>query len=220
MERRRQSRPRRLRRAGGCDFAVDPTLRSDQTQVVWLPRHNPRMVLLTTGTHDLFDGPSLESAQPENTLAAPEGLYVDLVSVSPAHQALINGPVTPGSTIALVIPLDAHFEHRIEAAGRLWRVLVRGSQARPTGFGAQRRRQLKQALRALDGALDGAGYREIARGLFRDRVPDEASWRSHSLRSAIIRLVRDGRALMQDRYLGLLRPERRTRRRGPGSSAS
>ena len=82
---------------------------------------------------------------------------------------------------------------------------------KPLGFTLQRRQRLKLVLRALDGNLAGADYRDIARAVFGDHVPDGAEWRTHSLRSATIRLVHEGRALMRGGYLKLLRPDRRER---------
>ena len=65
-------------------------------------------------------------------------------------------------------------------------------------------------LRAVDAHLADASYRESALGLFGGRrVPDGSAWRQHHLRSLTIRLVQDGRALMQGGYLRLLRPDRR-----------
>ncbi len=78
-------------------------------------------------------------------------------------------------------------------------------------FTPQRRRRLKLLLRALDAALLGVGYREIARDLLGGRVPDGAEWRNHPLRAQTIRLVKDGRALMRGGYLRLLRPDHRKR---------
>ena len=113
--------------------------------------------------------------------------------------------------MAVVLPLDALFDERVDAARRVWRALAGQHQVpRPT-FTAQRRRRLKLLLRALDASLLEIGYRQIAHGLFGDRVPDDASWRTHTLRATTIRLVREGRALMRGGYLRLLRPERRKR---------
>ena len=113
--------------------------------------------------------------------------------------------------MAVVLPLDALFDERVDAARRVWRALAGQHQVpRPT-FTAQRRRRLKLLLRALDASLLGIGYREIAQGLFGDRVPGDASWRTHTLRATTIRLVREGRAMMRGGYLRLLRPERRKR---------
>ena len=198
-------------RIGGCDFAADPRLRSDQTPVIWLPRHNPRMTVLTGVQPDLFDGPHLSNARPTIVRGAPEGRYADLTALAPPHQALIAGEPSGTSPIAVVVPLDDMFEDRIETARRMWRAAVRGAKVQPAGFTPERARRLKLVLRALDAALLDIGYRDIARGLFGDRVPDDAAWRTNPLRATTIRLVQDGRALMRGGYLRLLRPDRRKR---------
>ena len=64
---------------------------------------------------------------------------------------------------AVELPLDRDFEFRVDAGRRLWR----GLNGRPQGvplhaLSAYRRRRLALALRALDGRMDGATYREIA----------------------------------------------------------
>jgi hypothetical protein len=75
------------------------------------------------------------------------------------------------------------------------------------------RQQLVLALRALDGHLAGATYREIAEVLFGTaHVPTGSSWKTHDLRGRTIRLVRTGLKLMRGGYLDLLRSTRRRRR--------
>ena len=60
-------------------------------------------------------------------------------------------------------------------------------------------------LRALDGHLAGASYREIAEHLFeRERIEREP-WKISSLRAVTIRLVAGGVALMRGGYRKLLR---------------
>ena len=190
---------------------ADPKLRADQVSIVWLPRHNPRMALLTSTVPMLFDGPPLDAVRPDISHTAPEGGYANLVGLPPANQVLILGAVAGDIPAALIVPLDELFEERISTARRLWRALRRRGPVKPMGFTAQRRRRLKLVLRALDGDLAGAGYRDIAHAVFGDHVPDGAEWRTHSLRSATIRLVQEGRALMRGGYLELLRPDRRAR---------
>jgi hypothetical protein len=69
------------------------------------------------------------------------------------------------------------------------------------------------ALRALDGHLAGATYREIAEVLFGTaRVPTGSPWKTHDVRGRTIRLVRTGLKLMRGGYLDLLRSTRRRRR--------
>ncbi len=111
-----------------------------------------------------------------------------------------------------MLPFDALFEDRLDAARRLHRLLVAG-RAAPATLTSYRRRRLKLALRALDGSLDGADYRAISEALFGERVPKGAAFRDNSLRAQAIRLVRYGTQLMRGGYLDLLRPERRAPKR-------
>ena len=108
---------------------------------------------------------------------------------------------------AVVIPLDADFATRADAALRLWRLVIGRPRGRPPDrLTRQRRHRLGLALRALDGRFADASYRVIAAGLFGDaRVPAGPGWRTHDLRDRAIRLVRAGIGLMQGGYLDLLR---------------
>jgi hypothetical protein len=60
-------------------------------------------------------------------------------------------------------------------------------------------------LRALDGQLADASYREIAEVLFGARRLEHEPWKTSSLRDTTIRLVRGGLALMRAGYRKLLR---------------
>lgn len=67
-----------------------------------------------------------------------------------------------------------------------------------------RRERLILALRALDGRIEKASYRDIAAVLFStDRMP-ERGWKTHDLRDRTIRLARLGYAMMQGGYRRLL----------------
>ena len=159
----------------------------------------------------MFAGPTLQPVRPVTIREAPEGLYADLQALGHGEHALISHPAALEAPVAVVLPLDALFDERVETARRVWRGLTGQHQVPRPSFTAQRRRRLKLMLRALDASLVGIGYREIAQGLFGERVPDDASWRTHPLRANTIRLVREGHTLMHGGYLRLLRPERRTR---------
>lgn len=201
--------PRRSR-AGGYDFAVDPSLPAAETRPIWLPCVNPRLAILTSLAPDTFGGPELAGAEPQSWRSAAEGAYLELGALPPARQALLVREGV-GEAIGFVLPLDAFLEDRIDALRRLYRLLIRG-KADPATLTAYRRDRLKLALRAVDAKDDGAGYREIAKGLFprllgREREPSEA------VRGRAIRLVRYGARLIQGGYLDLLRPERRAPRR-------
>lgn len=201
--------PRRSR-AGGYDFAVDPSLPAADTRPIWLPRVNPRLAILTSLSPDLFLGPDLADAEPGEPLLTAEGAYLDLRSLPPARHALQLG-TQGGEAIGFVVPLDPLLEDRIDALRRLYHFLIRG-KADPATLTAYRRDRLKLAFRALDAKDEGAGYREIAKGLFprllgREREPSEA------VLGRAIRLVRYGTRLIHSGYLDLLRPERRAPRR-------
>ena len=110
----------------------------------------------------------------------------------------------PAAT-CVILPLDRVFEHRAAAALRLWRGLTDRTPGRdPATLPAARRDRLVLALRALDGRLANASYREIAEALFgAARVP-KRGWKTHDLRDRTVRLARLGFAMMQGGYRRLL----------------
>ena len=105
----------------------------------------------------------------------------------------------------VVLPLDKVFEIRASAALRLWRGLTGRSVGRDGAMlPAPRRDRLALALRALDGRLDKASYRDIAEALFgAGRVP-ERGWKTHDLRDRTVRLARLGHAMAQGGYRRLM----------------
>lgn len=129
--------------------------------------------------------------------------------VSAIHVALLAA-AAPDQPLAVVIPLDADLPARLAAATRLWRSLQAGAAA-DDPLTAQKRRRMKQMLRAVDGRACGAAHREIAQALYgAERVAAEA-WRISALRDATMRLVRDGLAMVRGGYRTLLRPHRLSR---------
>ena len=108
--------------------------------------------------------------------------------------------------LALALPLDDDLSIRVPAALRLWARIVRGNPGTsPLALTRQRHDRLMLMLRALDGHLADASYREIAQVLFGARRLEDEPWKTSSLRDMTIRLVRGGRALMQAGYRKLLR---------------
>ena len=106
---------------------------------------------------------------------------------------------------AVLLPLDQFFENRAIAAIRLWRGLAgRNPGPNPSALPKARRDRLILALRALDGRLDDATYREIASALFGDADVSDRGWKSHDLRDRTIRLVRLGLGMMRSGYRQLL----------------
>jgi hypothetical protein len=122
------------------------------------------------------------------------------------HRLWLEQLPASGSLFAVELWLDSNFDVRSRAADRFCSAL----ESRPLGppllpLTPQRRRGLILAMRALDGWLEGNSYREIAAGLFgKDRIPDR-DWKTHELRSRVIRLVQAGRSMMRGGYRTLLR---------------
>jgi Uncharacterized conserved protein (DUF2285) len=112
----------------------------------------------------------------------------------------------PGQeTPCVVLPLDRLFEIRAAAALRLWRGLTGRSPGRdPAALPVSRRERLVLALRALDGRLEKASYRDIAEALFGTGRMPERGWKTYDLRDRTVRLARLGHAMMQGGYRRLL----------------
>jgi hypothetical protein len=118
------------------------------------------------------------------------------------HVHVDNGADNPA---AVLLPLDQFFEIRATAAIRLWRALSgRNPGPNPAALPKARRDRLILALRALDGRLDDATYREIASTLFTHPGVSDRGWKSHDLRDRTIRLVRLGLGMMHSGYRQLL----------------
>ena len=119
---------------------------------------------------------------------------------------------TIGAAYAAELPLDDDFDARAHASHRFWRALNGRAPGAPLHqLSAQRRQRLALALRALDGRMNGATYREIAEVLFGAKRIPERAWKTHDLRNRTIRLVQTGLALMRGGYRALLRAPRRKR---------
>ncbi|HXW71000.1 MAG TPA: DUF2285 domain-containing protein [Methylocella sp.] len=118
-----------------------------------------------------------------------------------------------GQTPCVVLPLDQLFDLRANSALRLWRALTgRDPGANHAALSRARRDRLLLALRALDGRLDKASYREIAEVLFAVGRLTSRAWQTHDLRDRTIRLVRYGFSLMEGGYFRLLLHPYRGRR--------
>lgn len=112
----------------------------------------------------------------------------------------------PDQSLSVVIPFDGDFPVRAATASRLWaRLHGHAPGQAPCSLTRQRRDRLVLTLRALDGHLDAASYREIAEVLFGARRIEREPWKTSSLRDRTIRLVKGGLALMRDGYRKLLR---------------
>ena len=161
------------------------------------------MIALTGLPADLA-GPSFQLSplllSPSVTADGPEHLVAQRSTVFRVHVG--EGGIEPS---AVLLPLDQFFENRAIAAIRLWRVLAgRNPGPNPAALPKTRRDRLILALRALDGRLADATYREIASVLFGEAGLSDRGWKSHDLRDRTIRLVRFGLGMMRSGYRRLL----------------
>ncbi|MER8499438.1 DUF2285 domain-containing protein [Mesorhizobium sp. M1142] len=106
---------------------------------------------------------------------------------------------------AIVLPLDAAFETRLDAARQFWRALDR----RPSGpaYGAlpkQTKTRHILNLRVHDARRAGATYREIAEVLLSREAIAPRDWRDHHLRHKVRAILRRADHLVAGGYSDLL----------------
>lgn len=140
---------------------------------------------------------------------ATEGLHLSYATAAGRLHLIVLGSLEPDQPISVIIPLDALGLDRIEALNRLWRSLHGHKVPPETRMTAQQRRRIKNMLRAVDGRVNDAGYREIAEVIFGvERVASEP-WKTSPLRDVVLDLVKDGFSLIDGGYRKLLRHRRR-----------
>jgi hypothetical protein len=205
-----QPRWRRSPGGGGCDFAgIAET--SGPNAVLWAPHALPSVIALTRLPSDLAD---------RRFCLPPLAIDPALAGDGAEHLVERRGATlrvhvdeAGADSYAVLLPLDHLFEIRAAAAIRLWRGLTgRNPGPNPAALSRARKDRLILALRALDGRVENASYREIADALFTIGDVSGHSWKSHDLRDRTIRLVRFGVDMMQGGYRRLLLYPYRRRR--------
>ncbi|KAB2761315.1 DUF2285 domain-containing protein [Brucella anthropi] len=120
----------------------------------------------------------------------------------------IDAP-SDGILVAVLI-LDAAALDRLHALSRFCAMLFRRRVPTDIRLTSQRRRRIRQMLRAYDARLDGATYREIAIAIYGDARIAAEPWKTSSLRDAVIGLVEGSFAMTSGGYLQLLRHRHRS----------
>lgn len=108
-----------------------------------------------------------------------------------------------------MVPFDSDVFDRIDALTRMAYAWCGRPPPRDTRMTAEQRRRLRLKLRAADGHMNGATYREIAIAIYDDARVEAEPWKTSSLRDAVIAFVEGGLALINGGYLQLLRQRRR-----------
>lgn len=201
---------RHSRGAGGYPFATAPDDLSEP--VVWCPELTAVTVILDAAPEGFataapVDPRALGALLAD--LAGIEGRHVIVADAAGEHRLWLR-EATPGRPLAAIIPLDKDFLTRIVSLLRFHRRLlgrVAGPLPRGWPLTAYRLARLDLMLRALDLRDGGATYREIAIALGRDEANrlSASDWKMSSARSFVVRLVRDGIAMMNGDYRKLLR---------------
>jgi hypothetical protein len=192
-----------MRVAGGCDFAK-LTLDAANPVIPWTMTALPAVIPLAPASTQ-FD---LSRTHPvkiqRHWTAAQTDDELQLICKGSALRVHALGDLD-GNTVCAVLPIDALFDVRLKSAQRLW-LATNGRNAGPDpgALSKTQRDRLAKGLRALDGRLGGASYREIAAVLFGTHRLPERSWKTHDLRDRTIRLCKLAVDLMQGDYRQLL----------------
>lgn len=143
---------------------------------------------------------------------APEGIYAlhRAKAIPLDTQLLLRDAGDLHGPLAAIVLLDDDMLGRIESLTRFWRA-IRGRPVPPdTRLTIQQRYRFRLMMRAVDGRINRASYREIAEILFgHDRVASEP-WKTSSLRDTVSELAENGFALIAGGYRRLLRHRRRS----------
>ncbi|MDH4985055.1 DUF2285 domain-containing protein [Aminobacter anthyllidis] len=110
--------------------------------------------------------------------------------------------------LAAIVPLDTKASERLSSLDRFIRS-SNGSSVPDKRLTSSQRTRLGRMLRALDGRIEGASHFEIAHVLFGSRFVIAAEWQESPFRYATLRLIRDGRKMIDGGYRQLLRFQRR-----------
>jgi hypothetical protein len=126
------------------------------------------------------------------------------------HRLWLHGLRT-AMPMAALVPLDETVLLRLAALLRFKRRLdghPAGALPRAWRITARLRQRLLAMIRALDGRLEGASYREIAQALYGPDAVARYPWKTSSIRGQTIRLVADAVATRNGGYRRLLRASR------------
>ena len=136
-----------------------------------------------------------------------DGLHVVVEEPSGDHRVWLPA-VREGQKLAALLPLDDDLQLRVRSLIRFQQRLAgraSGPPPRTWLLTRRHRRRLILMIRALDGHLADASYREIAHALYGAEAVARYAWKTSSIRGQTIRLVQDALRMMRGGYRRLLR---------------
>jgi hypothetical protein len=194
----------------GCMFIRDPNLPANGDPLLWRPELLPLSLTLVAapdGYSEARGDLPRDVAAARVRLQRADGLHLLIEEEDGDHRLWLPGASASDKLAAMVV-LDDRFALRIGALIRFQRRLVgRTAGPFPKGWRITPRhlRRLALMLRALDGHLARASYREIADALFGSEAVARYAWKTSSIRGQTIRLVKDAVQTMKGGYRRLLR---------------
>lgn len=192
---------------GVRDFTVGSDGLPLAENIVWTEQASPHVLRATQIQSSV--SPSHQTVQLSRLSGAAVWKTDELHVLWPASTGANNlvTDIRSGATEfnAIVLPLDAAFETRLDAARRFWRAL----DCRPSGpvYGAlpkQTKTRHTLNLRAHDARRAGATYREIAEVLLSRESIAPRDWRDHHLRHKVRAILRRADRLVDGGYRDLL----------------
>ncbi|HVZ06605.1 DUF2285 domain-containing protein [Rhodopila sp.] len=197
---------------GGCNFAHDPGRPAGPGPVFWLPEVSPGTIILDAAPDGFepilaLDISRLGSLAAEVTerderelvvFGSPDELHIRLRTSSSERRP------------AVLLPIDANFELRLETALRFVRRL-RGNPTKllPSALRltSMQKARLVRLLHAFDIHSAGGGPRDVAADVLSSKQAKLPSveWKDSHSRRAANRLIHDSIALVERGYLKLLR---------------
>jgi hypothetical protein len=186
------------------DFA-DPSYTAQETPVFWRHDHCSSVIILSAYNLD-FLGVGLGSLNKANIQFQRHS--ADGVDILVSHQHAVRQIFIPRAPrhheqLCAIIPMDQMADRRLDATRDYFRGAT-GRKALTKKPPRNKNERMPSVLRALDGYLSGATYREIAYSFYDAARLETEPWRVSSVRDTTIRMVRSGLALMRKDYRKLL----------------
>jgi hypothetical protein len=185
-------------------------LPANENPTIWRPELMPSTVVLVAPPEGFSEAHELSGDDLAPTRASvhdTDGLHVVVEDPSGDHHVWLPEG-REGQKLAALLPLDDDFRLRVYSLIRFHQRLAgRASGPPPKAWLITRRhrRRLILMIRALDGHLADASYREIAHALYGAEAVARYAWKTSSIRGQTIRLVQDALRMMRGGYRKLLR---------------